>query len=50
MNTTEPYTEPQKPVAEWTKQERAAFKKNSRQLWDAAVPDFTSIVIIRCGY
>ena len=50
MTTTEPYTEPQKPVAEWTKEERAAFKKNSRQLWKSAVPDASSIVIIRCGY
>ena len=49
MNTT-PYTEPQKPVAEWTKEERWAFKMNSRALWKAVVPDASSIVIIRCGY
>jgi len=44
MNTT-PYTEPQKPVAEWTKAERHEFKMARRAQWNAATPNFSSITI-----
>lgn len=46
MNTT-PYTEPQKPVAEWTKAERHEFKMARRAQWNAATPNFSNITITK---
>ena len=46
MSTT-PYTEPQKPVAEWTKAERHEFKMARRAQWNAATPNFSSITIAK---
>ena len=46
MSTT-PYTEPQTPVAEWTKAERHEFKMARRAQWNAATPNFSSITIAK---
>ena len=45
--SAEPYTEPQKPVAEWTKAERAEFKLARRAQWNAATPNFSNITITK---